>query len=485
MDNDDGVWRPNGSLNKDVSQWPLSYSLRPPPEGGPPRKWWSYRDYRGPQNRPPQIIYCNSKSRSEIVARTFLHEPVLGFDMEWPYDPMKDENSYTRLQDKVALIQIACERRIALFHIALHDGQTSEEIIAPSLRHIIESASVIKAGVAILNADFRRLKEHFQLQPQGAFELSHLHNLITHGPQNPEQITTRLCKLSTQVQCHLGLPLDKGNVRISNWSLPLNDGQRAYAATDAYAGYMLFHCMNSKRLKMIRVPPIPKLAESYLPFELVPPVFVQLEQPSDRAEDVAITALQFFKPPEKRRPKGLTSPDLLLAEPEKSLYKKLFIHRLRRKIHGVSPVVSSELLQALAQSRPSNERELLLVSGVNKGLVDEYGADWLRIIAKFEANHGSKPSGPSISNTNRNSSYAKGTQLQQPQLSPQLRRLALKRKMITNARHSREALLSGPLQSTGLSFELAETSLDASKVPAVQDKSNDRNESNDCSASGT
>jgi len=79
-----------------------------------------------------------------------------------------------------------------LFHIGLHAGNTSEDLIAPSLRKIIETPNIAKVGVAILNADFSRLENWFHLKPKGAFELSHLHNLITFGPEHPELITTKL-----------------------------------------------------------------------------------------------------------------------------------------------------------------------------------------------------------------------------------------------------------------------------------------------------
>lgn len=111
-----------------------------------------------------------------------------------------DSQNYTRLQQKVGLIQCACEDKIGLFHIGLHSGKTANDLIAPSLRKIIESPSIIKTGVSIQGADFSRLETWFGLKPQGAFELSHLHNLITYGPETPEMITTRLRALVSEGQ---------------------------------------------------------------------------------------------------------------------------------------------------------------------------------------------------------------------------------------------------------------------------------------------
>lgn len=110
-----------------------------------------------------------------------------------------------------------------------------------------------------MNVDFLRLQRFFNLAPRGAFELSHLHNLVTYGAG----ATTRLRKLSLQVEEHLGLPLCKGSVRTSNWSRPLDEKQITYAAADVYAGYMLFHCLNAKRAAMRPMPPLPVHAELY------------------------------------------------------------------------------------------------------------------------------------------------------------------------------------------------------------------------------
>lgn len=52
--------------------------------------------------------------------------------------------------------------------------------------------------------------------------------------------------------------------------------------------------MNAKRLRMKTVFPIPRPAETYLPFELVPPVAVQLEVKVDGTKAVTMTAQQFL-----------------------------------------------------------------------------------------------------------------------------------------------------------------------------------------------
>lgn len=177
--------------------------------------------------------------------------------IRWPWQA--DLSPHAPLQQRIGLIQIACADKIGLFHIGLHPGKTSKDILAPSLRSIIESPDIKKTGVSIFKADFWRLRKYFDVTPRGAFELSHLHSLIT----NRAKATTRLIKLSTQVKEHLGLPLAKGSVRTSNWSAPLDSKQIKYAADDVYAGFMLFHCLNAKRAAMEPAPPLPLCAEVY------------------------------------------------------------------------------------------------------------------------------------------------------------------------------------------------------------------------------
>ncbi|KAI0887123.1 uncharacterized protein GGS22DRAFT_156218 [Annulohypoxylon maeteangense] len=326
--------------------------------------------------------------------------------MEWYWDSDKRP----RLRDKVALIQIACERKIGLFHIARHDGNTTEELIAPALRRIIESANIIKTGVGILSADFSRLQNFFQLAPRGAVELSHLNNLVTFGSQNPDKVTTRLRALSKLVEDHLGLPLFKGSVRKSDWSLPLDDRQKTYAADDAYAGYMLFHRMNALRLKMTPIPPLPKLGESYLPFAFSKVIPVQLEPVPDRPEAAIFTARDFFQPesdevtdrsvektetskPLDIQPKGNTKDEKKTVvdaskdlEISREIYKKLVLHRrILAKAKGISAfiIATNKILDQLSKSRPTNKKELLKVHGVGENKASLYGDEWLQIISQY------------------------------------------------------------------------------------------------------
>ncbi|KAI1740336.1 hypothetical protein F4680DRAFT_116358 [Xylaria scruposa] len=518
--------KPADVFNRDKSQWPMTYALSRPSENAPPRRWWRHYYYEGPHGRKVDVVYSKTKSHSEILARQFLNEPVLGFDMEWPWDADKRP----KLREKVALIQLASEEKVALFHIALHEGDIVDDLIAPTLKEIIESSTIMKVGVAVINADFKRLRVHFNLHPKGAFELSHLHNLVTYGAVTPHLVTTKLRSLSTQVEQHLGLPLWKGNVRTSDWSRPLNWNQTQYAATDAYACFMLFHCMNAKRLVMDPVPPFPRLAETYLCSTAPKSTTLQLESLTEDGRVLLITAKEFFSPLKDEQQDRVTAEDTVsiknddpdsnpkiidnvqgkLGEGVKvekggkettsknttpgnekkarkarkdakpvgnnsvrtsmdsscwSLYSKLVSHRREIAVSkGISAfiIAHNTVLQALTLHRPSNEGELLLVPGIGKGKAAQYGPAWLEIIANFERE---EERGDDHGKPQEPSEQAKDGTPMEPEDRDSKRR--------------RTAGLGQPpgTLSTGLTFQFGETSL--AEEPSVLPQPREQDDSSD------
>ena len=224
-------------------------------QNGPIGKYWSYESYHDTKTKVPvKVIYCCDIVSSERAASALLTERVLGFDMEWK------SNRASSPKDRVSLIQVACEDKIVLFHIARHSGTAVSELIAPSLRRLIEDSQITKTGVAISNADGRRLRQVFGLKPEGLFELSRLHRVVEYVNTKPELVNTKLIALSTLAHIHLGRPLFKGPVRTSDWRKPLTPAQIKYAASDAYVGFRLYHAMEAKRLKMEPKPSRPEFA---------------------------------------------------------------------------------------------------------------------------------------------------------------------------------------------------------------------------------
>jgi hypothetical protein len=222
--------------------------------------FFSAKMYRGPDDQALSTHYCKTKEVAERVCQHFLKEKVLGFDIEW-----KPWSSESNIKQNASLIQLACEDRIALFHISQFRGTTAEELMPPTLKTILESPDILKVGVAV-KGDFTRLNKFLNVQPQGVFELSRLHNLVQWHATEPKKVTNKLVGLAAQVLQHLQLPLYKGeqladdpegtaSVRESDWSKPLDLQQIQYAATDAYAGFRLYHLLEWKRKQMRPTPP--------------------------------------------------------------------------------------------------------------------------------------------------------------------------------------------------------------------------------------
>lgn len=404
--------------------------------------------------------------------------------MEWPCFPGQNPP----LQRRIGLIQIASEDKIALIHIGLHAGKTTDEIIAPSLRNLIESPKIAKTGVGILGADFARLRRFFGLKPQGAFELSHLDRLVRFA-YVPHLLNTKMVSLANLVEFHLGLPLAKGSVRTSNWSRPLNDEQRNYAASDAYAGFMLFHCMNAKRLSLTPAPSLPIFAEQYprkakgaKGFAPITTLMLhpaeeggniiaandffgkrrddsKLNEKADEEKDKTMTPTADGKKSTAKKTTSKTAPKTgakitqeILSPAAQRLYGLL---AERRKVLAQANevpaflIANNSVLRGMAQTAPQDDGELLKVKGIGKVSVAKYGADWLDVIARHLANGGDGKRAPA-----------------EPQKAPRTptRKLTRRSRGTQSSPDSSPGFGSPiyrtPLLHTGLSFALAETALD-------------------------
>ena len=197
------------------------YGLKEAPQTDPTVKpmHWEYTLYRGPLGEKVKVHYCKTKADTERISRLFFDEDVLGFDIEWKPNATARDG----IKKNIALIQIASESRIALFHVARFPGQnTVEDLVPPTFRYIMQSPRITKVGVSI-KADCTRLSRFMEIESRGLFELSHLYKLVKYSPTNTNNVDKRLVKLATQVEEHLGLPLFKGqDVRSSDWSADLN-----------------------------------------------------------------------------------------------------------------------------------------------------------------------------------------------------------------------------------------------------------------------
>ena len=129
------------------------------------------------------------------------------------------------IRRNVALIQIASEERIGLFHLARFPGAAAaDDFVAPTFKKIMESADVTKVGVAI-KGDSTRLRNFLGVQGKGLFELSHLYKVVRFYSGQPVKLNRCLVSLAQQVEEHLGLPLLKTGLQTSDWSKELDHRQ--------------------------------------------------------------------------------------------------------------------------------------------------------------------------------------------------------------------------------------------------------------------
>lgn len=225
--------------------------------------YWRHDMYRGPEDEKILVHYCRNMEVSERVAKHFVDKKVLGFDIEWKPNASPNDG----IKGNVSLIQLACEDRIGLFHISLFKGTTLAELLPPTIKQIMESPDITKAGVAI-KGDCTRLQKYLGIEARGIFELSHLYKLVKFSVAEPKKVNKTLVALAKQVEEHLQLPLGKGSVRSSDWTAPLLYEQVLYAASDAYAGFRLYDALEAKRKKLKPTPPRPFHAELNKPIRL-------------------------------------------------------------------------------------------------------------------------------------------------------------------------------------------------------------------------
>ena len=182
--------------------------------------YWQYTLYQGPggEKDKVKVHYCKSRDSTERISQLFLHEEVIGFDIEWTTNATTTDG----IKKNVALIQIASEERIALFHIARYANATNvDDFVAPTFKMIMESPNITKVGVSV-KGDCTRLRKFMNIEARGIFELSHLYKLVKFSCGDVRKINKVLVRLAQQVEEHLQLPLWKGEVRSSDWSQDLN-----------------------------------------------------------------------------------------------------------------------------------------------------------------------------------------------------------------------------------------------------------------------
>ena len=336
---------------------------------------------------------------------------------------------------------------------------------------------------------FRKFANYFSsffgLNPRGAIESSNLFRLVKFGTHKPELVSVKFVSLAHQVEDQLRHPLYKGDVRTSNWSKALSKDQINYAAADAYAGFMLYHCMNAKRLSMKPVPPLPIYAEKYPPQRSRDdPILL------GKTDGTVITSEDFFGvKPIKTLSAGsksslhtesgatkVTAPKSRFDQLTQTLHDDLVAHRAalaKNSNTSATRIIPNKTLEILARNRPSDIESLLSTKGIGKHHIQKHGSAWLEVISLFNSR---KSLVPPATNTadNSKSSLVESERQQVRKLPRTPRQVKGEEQIISNSSPDSPPAFGSPLQRphqlpTGLSFNLAETTLDAEDTKSEND----------------
>nr|XP_041571975.1 Werner syndrome ATP-dependent helicase isoform X4 [Taeniopygia guttata] len=159
---------------------------------------------------------------SEDIRQSLSDGAAVGFDIEWP-------PAYTKgRMAKTAVIQMCvAEDKCYLFHVSSMAG------FPKGLKRLLEDETIKKVGVGI-EGDQWKLMSDFEIKLKSFVELADVAN---------EKLKCKeTWSLNGLVKHLFGRQLLKDqSVRCSNWEqFPLNEEQKLYAATDAYAGYIVY-----------------------------------------------------------------------------------------------------------------------------------------------------------------------------------------------------------------------------------------------------
>ncbi|XP_044274806.1 Werner syndrome ATP-dependent helicase isoform X2 [Varanus komodoensis] len=186
------------------------------------------------------VIYSYNASDcsllSEDIVTTLPYGTVLGFDIEWAPRYAKGK------EGKVALIQLCeSEKKCYLFHIS------SMSSFPVGLKRLLEDNHIKKAGVGIEGDKWKLLRD-FDIRLEELVELTDLAN---------EKLKCKEIWSLNNLMKHLfhkQLLKDK-LVRCGNWEqFPLTEEQKLYAATDAYAGFLIYQkLVNMKCVNQIQI----------------------------------------------------------------------------------------------------------------------------------------------------------------------------------------------------------------------------------------
>ena len=168
-----------------------------------------------------RIFVIQTETEADKAVKYLMDFPLLGVDTETRPSFRKG------VINKVALLQVSTEDTCFLFRL-------NRIGVPDSVRHLLQDSKVLKVGLS-LRDDFASLHKRGEFEPHSFLELQDY--VKSFGIQDMS-----LQKLYANI---FGQKISKGQ-RLTNWEADvLTEGQKLYAATDAWACVRLYRELES------------------------------------------------------------------------------------------------------------------------------------------------------------------------------------------------------------------------------------------------
>ncbi|KAE9966298.1 hypothetical protein EG328_009017 [Venturia inaequalis] len=227
------------------------------------RERFTHISYTARNGNPITVTYCTSVEQLQMALKPFLEEDFVGFDCEWkPYDREKTEPKVTRTwkaddyirpmsrtKEALSTAQFASHDHIVIAHFATFktDNDNPSQLVPSNLRTLLSSNDILKLGSGI-QQDANICHKYLEIECHGLVDLKDIHFLVTNTTKEEKRANGEP-GLGEMMRIYLDKWMSgKGEVQISNWSLPqpLLAEQLEYAGNDAFAAVVLHEVMLSR-----------------------------------------------------------------------------------------------------------------------------------------------------------------------------------------------------------------------------------------------
>lgn len=172
---------------------------------------------------PGRIVVVQTLPETEKAVAYLRTLRIIGFDTETRPAFRKGH------VNKVALLQLSGEECCFLFRLNIIG-------FPECLIDLLRDANVIKVGLS-LKDDYTTMQRMARFEPHGFVELQHYVKKFNIGEASLQKIFAIL----------FGRKISKSQ-RLSNWEADiLSEGQKKYAATDAWACYRIYKTLNETK----------------------------------------------------------------------------------------------------------------------------------------------------------------------------------------------------------------------------------------------